>query len=82
MGNVVILMSNEPELRMRRVCFTGHRPEKLNKSEAEIVASLEREIRAAITDGFQTFIPVWPEVLTFGLRKSSFVYGTMALQFI
>ena len=56
MGNVVILMSNEPELRMRRVCFTGHRPEKLNKSEAEIVASLEREIRAAITDGFQTFI--------------------------
>ena len=28
----------------------------LYKSEAEIVASLEREIRAAITDGFQTFI--------------------------
>lgn len=52
----MILMSNEPELRMRRVCFTGHRSEKLNKSEAEIVASLEREIRAAITDGFQTFI--------------------------
>ena len=49
-------MSNESELRMRRVCFTGHRPEKLNKSEAGIVASLEREIRAAITDGFQTFI--------------------------
>ena len=35
---------------MRRVCFTGHRPEKLNKSEVEIVASLEREIRAAITE--------------------------------
>ena len=27
-----------------------------HKSEVEIVASLEREIRAAITDGFQTFI--------------------------
>ena len=79
MGNVVILMSNEPELRMRRVCFTGHRPEKLNKSEAEIVASLEREIRAAITDGFQTFIS---GMARGGLRKSSFVYGTMALQFI
>ena len=49
-------MSNESELRKRRVCFTGHRPEKLNKSEVEIVALLEREIRAAITDGFQTFI--------------------------
>lgn len=83
MGNVVILMSNEPELRMRRVCFTGHRPEKLNKSEAEIVASLEREIRAAITDGFQTFISGMARgVDIWGLRKSSFVYGTMALQFI
>ena len=49
-------MPNESELRKRRVCFTGHRPEKLNKSEAEIVASLEREICAAITEGFQTFI--------------------------
>lgn len=27
-----------------------------HKSEVEIVASLERKIRAAITDGFQTFI--------------------------
>lgn len=49
-------MSNESELRKRRCCFTGHRPEKLHMSEAEVSAALEREIRAAVADGFQTFI--------------------------
>ena len=73
----MILMPNESELRKRRVCFTGHRPEKLNKSEAEIVASLEREIRAAITDGFQTFISgmargvdIWAAEVVLRLRNN------------
>lgn len=68
MGNVVILMSNEPELRMRRVCFTGHRPEKLNKSEVEIVASLERETALLSQTVSRLSSPVWPEVLTSGCR--------------
>ena len=44
------------ETRLHRCCFTGHRPEKLSRPESEIVAALDREIRAAIDDGFVTFI--------------------------
>ena len=46
----------EQEKRKHRCCFTGHRPEKLNRSEAEIISWLESEIRKAVDDGFVTFI--------------------------
>ncbi len=46
----------EQEKRKKRCCFTGHRPEKLDWPEAEIVAWLESEIRKAVDDGFTTFI--------------------------
>ncbi len=46
----------EKELRQHRCCFTGHRPEKLGMSEDEINERLKKEIRTAISDGFQTFI--------------------------
>ena len=46
----------EKELRETRCCFTGHRPEKLNCSEADIIAELDAGIDAAIDDGFTTFI--------------------------
>ncbi len=46
----------EQEKRKHRCCFTGHRPEKLNWSEAEIISWLETEIRKAVDDGFVTFI--------------------------
>lgn len=49
-------MPDQNELRKRRVCFTGHRPEKLQMSEADACSAREREIRAAVADGFQTFI--------------------------
>ena len=49
-------MASEKELRLHRCCFTGHRPEKLDQPERVIVAALEREIRAAVDDGFVTFI--------------------------
>lgn len=49
-------MPSESDLRQHRCCFTGHRPEKLHDSESVIIVGLEREIRAAIADGFQTFI--------------------------
>ena len=37
-------------------CFTGHRPEKLHKSESEIISSLEKRISEAIDDGYTIFI--------------------------
>lgn len=49
-------MQSEMEMRLHRCCFTGHRPEKLSRSEREIRAELENEIRKAIQDGYVTFI--------------------------
>ena len=46
----------EAEKRLRRVCFTGHRPEKLNISEKEVKNRLRDAIRKSIEDGFTTFI--------------------------
>ena len=46
----------EQDKRKKRCCFTGHRPEKLDRPEAEIIAWLETEIRKAVDDGFVTFI--------------------------
>ena len=49
-------MATEAEKRMHRCCFTGHRPEKLQKPEGVVTAALEKEIRQAIADGFNVFI--------------------------
>lgn len=49
-------MTIEEEKRLHRVCFTGHRPEKLTRSERLIKRDLEKEIKRAINDGFTTFI--------------------------
>lgn len=46
----------EWELRQHRCCFTGHRPERLDRSEIEVIEGLTKEIRTAFADGFQTFI--------------------------
>ena len=46
----------EAEKRQHRVCFTGHRPEKLKMPEAVVRRELEREIRLAIADGLDVFI--------------------------
>lgn len=46
----------EAEKRMHRVCFTGHRPEKITRSEKAIKKDLEIEIRKAIADGLNVFI--------------------------
>ncbi len=49
-------MATELELRLHRCCFTGHRPEKLNRSEKEVKAALLKEISQAVQDGFIVFI--------------------------
>lgn len=46
----------ETKKRMCRVCFTGHRPEKLSRCETEIKKDLEKEIRRSIADGRKIFI--------------------------
>ena len=49
-------MLPEGEKRMHRVCFTGHRPEKLNQPERVVKKWLEAAIRQAIADGKNVFI--------------------------
>lgn len=46
----------EQEKRQKRVCFTGHRPERLHASEATVKKALASEIELAYQDGFRTFI--------------------------
>lgn len=46
----------ESEKRMHRVCFTGHRPEKLTRDEKSVMKDLEKEIRKAVADGLNVFI--------------------------
>lgn len=72
------MMANEAELRLHRCCFTGHRPEKLNRSEAEIKKDLEVAILQAINDGFVTFITgmargvdIWAGEIILQLRKQN-----------
>lgn len=69
-------MASEAELRLHRCCFTGHRPEKLTRSEADIKKDLEVEILQAVNDGFVTFITgmargtdIWAGEIVLRLRK-------------
>jgi len=46
----------EAEKRMKRCCFTGHRPSKLQQDEHTIKQALAVAIDQAIARGFTTFI--------------------------
>lgn len=46
----------EAEKRMRRCCFTGHRPSKLKQDEQTVKKALSDAIDTAIARGFTTFI--------------------------
>ena len=68
----------ESEMRMRRCCFTGHRTQKLRRTEDEIKTDLETAIKQAIADGFTTFITgmaygvdIWAGQIVVQLRKSN-----------
>lgn len=70
-------MATEAELRQHRCCFTGHRPEKLTRSEAEIKKDLKMAILQAIDDGFVTFITgmargvdIWAGEIVLQIRQS------------
>ena len=69
-------MLTEEQKRMHRVCFTGHRPEKLKQSESVIVKALETAIKEAIADGKNVFISgmargvdIWAAEIVLRLRK-------------
>lgn len=49
-------MDTEAEKRQHRCCFTGHRPEKLQRPEKEVRTDLECEIRQAVFEGLNVFI--------------------------
>ena len=51
-----VFFMTESEKRLRRVCFTGHRPEKLNIGEKEAKDRLRKAIKQSVNDGFTTFI--------------------------
>ena len=68
---------SEQELRSRRCCFTGHRPEKLKRSEEEIKNGLEEAILKAVHDGYTSFITgmargvdIWAGQIVLRLRQS------------
>ena len=67
----------EQDKRMSRVCFTGHRPEKLTDSEDRIKQMLELHILRAIADGFTVFmtgmargVDLWAGQIVIKLRDS------------
>lgn len=69
-------MKTEEEKRLHRVCFTGHRPEKLRRSESEIKKDLETQIRRAADDGLNVFISgmargvdIWAAQIVLKLRS-------------
>ncbi len=70
-------MLTEAEKREKRCCFTGHRPDKLEYSEQTIKAALEKEIRIAISEGFDVFITgmaqgtdIWAAEIVIDIRKT------------
>ena len=52
----MISVNAEAEKRLRRCCFTGHRPEKLHITEQEAAQLLHDAIVAAYNAGYRTFI--------------------------
>lgn len=69
----------EFEKRTHRVCFTGHRPEKLIRSERSIRKDLEQQIRQAIADGLNVYISgmargvdIWAAQIVIRLRTEGY----------
>lgn len=66
----------DKEKRLHRCCFTGHRPEKLNRPEQEIKQELKKAIFRALEDDFNVFISgmargvdIWAAEIVLQLRK-------------
>ncbi len=73
----IFITMTEEEKRQRRVCFTGHRPEKLTCPEWLIKRDLKKEIRQAVANGLVVFITgmargvdIWAAEIVIELRDS------------
>lgn len=69
----------ENEKRKHRVCFTGHRPEKLSRTEQSIKYDLEIQIHQAINNKFNVFITgmargvdIWAAEIIINLRNNGY----------
>ncbi len=76
----------EMEKRTRRVCFTGHRPKKLRRSEQDIKQDLEREIRYAVAKGRTVFlsgmargVDIWAAEIILKLREAGMPLRLMCI---
>ena len=70
-------MPSEQEMRQHRCSFTGHRQEKLTSSPENVQQWLEEQIRAAVDDGYFTFITgmamgvdIWAGEIVVRLRET------------
>lgn len=70
---------DEAEKRKRRVCFTGHRPEKLIESEEYIKDRLRQEILRSIDEGYSVFISgmargfdIWAAEIVLQMRSEGY----------
>lgn len=69
---------SENEKRLRRCCFTGHRPEKLKANEVEVISALHQAIERAISEGYTTFlsgmargVDIWAAECVLAFRKTN-----------
>lgn len=67
---------DEAEKRKKRCCFTGHRQQKLSRSEGAVKRDLKRAIIAAVKSGYTTFITgmaygvdIWAGEIVVKLKK-------------
>ncbi len=51
----------EKELRQHRCCFTGHRPEKLNRPENEVIEGVKKKSAQLSLTDFKLSFPGWQE---------------------
>ena len=76
--SIPIECHSEQEKRQHRCCFTGHRPQKLTRTEEQIKTELEEEIASAIRSGYTTFITgmaygvdIWAGEIVVRLRQDN-----------
>ena len=68
----------EAEKRMKRCCFTGHRPGKLKQDEQTVKRLLAASINQAVTRGYTTFITgmaqgtdIWAAEIVLDMRRDT-----------
>ena len=78
----------EEEMRKHRCAFTGHRPEKINRSVTEVQEALRYSIYQSIEDGFAVFITgmargvdLWAAEIILDLRKKQDIRLICAVPF-